>query len=67
MDNLIEKIIIDTIKAFEVGVHPDFIKWALLVEGHTDRRADLIMLWAKQFLKKEKEQKTIVDQDGLIY
>lgn len=59
MSKSIEGTIKDVAKAFEVKILPNIIKWALICEGFTPKRAELIMQWAKQHNLKEKQPETI--------
>jgi hypothetical protein len=60
MSKTIESTISAVAKAFEVGILPNIIKWALVSEGFTPKRAKLIMQWAKQSNLKEKQPETII-------
>ena len=54
MPKLIESTIKDVTKAFEVKILPNIIKLALICEGFTSKRADLIMRWAQASIGKDK-------------
>jgi hypothetical protein len=59
MPKSIEATIEAVAKSISVGIHLNIIKWALVAEGLTPKRADLIMAWAKQSNLKEKQPETI--------
>lgn len=50
---MIEETIKTVATCLKAGVHPNFIRMALVNDGLTPQRAETLILWAKQLNERE--------------
>lgn len=53
----IQEAIKTAANCLRLQAHPNYVRLALMNDGFTPQRADVILLWAKQFNEKETNER----------